>query len=47
MALDAVRGVLGGVTLQALGNADPRVHWLLADPKRKRKRQFSPGQPLN
>jgi hypothetical protein len=47
MALDAVASVLRGSTLLALTKADPRVHYLLADPKRRRRRQFCPGKALS
>jgi hypothetical protein len=46
-ALDAVVGAICGSTLLALLKADRRVHALLADTKRKRKRQFCPAKPIS
>jgi hypothetical protein len=43
MVIDAVVGGLSGLTPHAILLADLRAHQLLADPKRRRKRQmFSP-----
>ncbi len=48
LAIDAVLGGLAGLTLAAVLKADPRAHQLLADPKRRRKRQmFSPPVGLS
>jgi hypothetical protein len=40
LAINAVVGGLSGLTLRAILHADPQAHRLLADPKRRRKRQM-------
>jgi len=40
MVLEAVIGGLAALALAAIQHADARTHFLLADPKRKRKRQM-------
>ena len=47
LALDALQLAIGGSILQALLEADARIHRLIADSKRRRKRQFSPAPGLS
>jgi len=48
MALEAMRALWLGITLAIFRGADLRTHELLADPKRRRKRQcLSPLEGLS
>jgi hypothetical protein len=47
LVVDALGRALAGCSLHAITQADARTHRLLADSKRTRQRQFSPGKFLS
>jgi hypothetical protein len=47
LVVDALGQALSGGSLNAIAQADARTHRLLADSKRRRQRQFSPGKFLS
>jgi hypothetical protein len=47
MALDALRPAFTGALIRDVLAADARIHHLLAEPKRQKKRKHPPPEPLS